>query len=124
MVWISRDAVSVVANIFISFIGAGVLGLPFAFKQAGLAEGGIVLILVAIGSVKAMLLLIDCKYKCLSVLMPDLANVKVNLGKDYIPVKNEDTSDEEDNKGHRPSSRRYLCVSILMYGLSFFLTYF
>ena len=27
------------ANIFISFIGAGVLGLPYAFKKAGLLEG-------------------------------------------------------------------------------------
>lgn len=31
----------VVANIFISFIGAGVLGLPYAFKEAGLMEGEI-----------------------------------------------------------------------------------
>ena len=35
----SRDTVRVVANIFISFIGAGVLGLPYAFKTSGLAEG-------------------------------------------------------------------------------------
>ena len=28
-----RDPVKIVANIFISFIGAGVLGLPFAFKK-------------------------------------------------------------------------------------------
>jgi proton-coupled amino acid transporter len=35
----SHDTINVVANIFISFIGAGVLGLPFAFKQAGLLEG-------------------------------------------------------------------------------------
>ena len=26
-------------NIFISFIGAGILGLPYAFKKAGLFEG-------------------------------------------------------------------------------------
>ena len=33
------EKVRVVANIFISFIGAGVLGLPYAFKEAGLMEG-------------------------------------------------------------------------------------
>ncbi len=34
-----QDTIRVIANIFISFIGAGVLGLPYAFKQAGLLEG-------------------------------------------------------------------------------------
>ncbi len=58
-----------------------ILGLPFAFKQAGLMEGAFVLTLVAAGSVKAMLLLIECKYKCLSVLVPDLSNVRVSDGK-------------------------------------------
>lgn len=29
----SRSTVKIFANIFISFIGAGVLGLPFAFKE-------------------------------------------------------------------------------------------
>jgi len=28
----------IIANIFISFIGAGVLGLPYAFKVAGMLE--------------------------------------------------------------------------------------
>ena len=36
------EKVRVVANIFISFIGAGVLGLPYAFKEAGLMEGKII----------------------------------------------------------------------------------
>ena len=36
-----------VANIFISFIGAGILGLPKAFKTAGLLEGSIVMAVVA-----------------------------------------------------------------------------
>ena len=31
----TRDPVKIVANIFISFIGAGVLGLPYAFKRVG-----------------------------------------------------------------------------------------
>lgn len=52
-----------VANIFISFIGAGVLGLPYAFKEAGLMEGTLIMSGVCYLSVKAMLLLIDCKYR-------------------------------------------------------------
>ena len=32
----TRDPVKIVANIFISFIGAGVLGLPYAFKRVRL----------------------------------------------------------------------------------------
>ncbi len=57
----------IVANIFISFIGAGVLGLPYAFKEAGLLEGAMVMILVCYLSIRAMLLLIDCKYMLLNV---------------------------------------------------------
>lgn len=29
----SKSPIKIFANIFISFIGAGVLGLPFAFKE-------------------------------------------------------------------------------------------
>jgi len=98
------DSTYVVANIFISFIGAGVLGLPFAFKQAGLMEGAFVLTLVAAGSVKAMLLLIECKYKCLSVLVPDLSNVRVSDGKGYTPVKNEDHLSDDDDKHNKSNN--------------------
>jgi len=63
-----RDPVKIVANIFISFIGAGVLGLPFAFKKAGILEGVVVMCVVSYFAVKAMLLLIDCKYKVLAVI--------------------------------------------------------
>ena len=41
-----------VANIFISFIGAGILGLPKAFKTAGLLEGSIVMSVVAFLAVR------------------------------------------------------------------------
>ena len=34
----TRDPVKIVANIFISFIGAGVLGLPYAFKRVSLGD--------------------------------------------------------------------------------------
>ncbi|XP_072040988.1 uncharacterized protein [Amphiura filiformis] len=59
----AESPVKIFANIFISFVGAGVLGLPFAFKEAGILEGTIIMVFVAVVSVKAMLLLIDCKYK-------------------------------------------------------------
>ena len=36
----TRDPVKIVANIFISFIGAGVLGLPYAFKRVRKRKGG------------------------------------------------------------------------------------
>jgi len=106
---INRDTIFVAANIFISFIGAGVLGLPYAFKKAGLMEGFLVLTFVAAGSVKAMLLLIECKYKCLSVLAPGLSNVKVNSGNEYTPVKtsddNHNSSDDDDkHKKHNRST--------------------
>lgn len=59
----SHPKCMMVANIFISFIGAGILGLPKAFKTSGLIEGSIVMSVVAFLAVRAMLLLIDCKDK-------------------------------------------------------------
>lgn len=103
---LSQDTVRVVANIFISFIGAGVLGLPYAFKQAGLLEGFIVMSLVSYCSVKAMLLLIDCKYKVISVLGTDLSAIRVSKGKDYKPLsKDEDFDDSKSSS--RSNSLRY-----------------
>jgi len=100
----SRDTVRVVANIFISFIGAGVLGLPYAFKTSGLAEGTLVMIFVAYCSVKAMLLLIDCKYQINLVLKGDsLSSVRYSKGKDYSPLKKDD--DEEDDRSSKCSSK-------------------
>ncbi|XP_041359455.1 amino acid transporter AVT3B-like isoform X2 [Gigantopelta aegis] len=60
-----KHPVKIFANIFISFIGAGVLGLPYAFKEAGIIEGTLVMTGVGIISIKAMLLLIECKYRIL-----------------------------------------------------------
>ncbi|BFZ24128.1 hypothetical protein BsWGS_27167 [Bradybaena similaris] len=51
------------ANIFIAFIGAGVLGLPYAFKEAGILEGICIMTLVGVISVRSMLLLVECKYR-------------------------------------------------------------
>jgi len=121
----TRDPVKIVANIFISFIGAGVLGLPYAFKRAGILEGIFVMIAVSYFSVKAMMLLIDCKYKVLSVIYQyeDLTeefnkDVKINIprdkvkcvdGKNYVELRRDDhESDDESNnnkKRRRESSR-------------------
>nr|CAB3266252.1 proton-coupled amino acid transporter 3 [Phallusia mammillata] len=57
----TRSSTKVFGNIFISFIGAGVLGLPYAFKEAGILEGTLIMSFVGYLSVQAMLLLIDCK---------------------------------------------------------------
>eukprot|EP01147_Barroeca_monosierra_P009244 gene9244-1526_t len=51
------------ANIFITFVGAGILGLPFAFKEveAGVIEGSLMMAFISGTCIKAMLLLVDCK---------------------------------------------------------------
>merc|ERR1712226_489553 len=57
----SDSPVQIFGNVFISFIGAGVLGLPYAFKEAGFLEGIFIMTMVALLSTKAMLMLIMCK---------------------------------------------------------------
>jgi len=94
-------------NIFISFIGAGILGLPYAFKKAGLFEGAIVMIFVACCSIKAMLLLIDCKYKVEKVLGPQrtaLSSVKISKGRSYTPLKEDDEDDRSSSKSSTRSN--------------------
>ena len=71
------ETLKIVSNIFIAFIGSGVLGLPYAFKRSGLLEGAFVMAIVAYFSTRAMLLLIDCKYKVKSVLQEG-ASTKTN----------------------------------------------
>ncbi|XP_028412726.1 amino acid transporter AVT3A-like [Dendronephthya gigantea] len=61
----TKSIPKIFANIFIAFIGAGVLGVPYAFKEAGVIEGAIILGFIGLVSTRAMLLLIDCKYKIL-----------------------------------------------------------
>ena len=48
-------------TIFIAVVGAGVLGLPYAFAQAGLVTGIAFLTLVAALALYCMLLLAQCK---------------------------------------------------------------
>jgi len=123
-----RDPIKIVANIFISFIGAGVLGLPYAFKRAGILEGIVVMCFVSYFAVKAMLLIIDCKYKVLSViyqyedLTEDLHDVNFSNGKPKVRRKNSsekvkcvngnnyvelkcDDEDEDDSKAQNNNNR-------------------
>ena len=58
--WVSG---SLFANTFISFSGAGILGLPYAFQKAGLVEGTVILAVVCFVSIYAMLLLVRAKNK-------------------------------------------------------------
>lgn len=53
----------VAVNIFISFVGAGLLGLPYAFSRSGWLLGIFCLGTVSIGNVYAMLLLVKCRKK-------------------------------------------------------------
>eukprot|EP01025_Chloroclados_australasicus_P021905 TRINITY_DN22838_c0_g2_i2.p1 TRINITY_DN22838_c0_g2~~TRINITY_DN22838_c0_g2_i2.p1 ORF type:complete len:437 (+),score=36.36 TRINITY_DN22838_c0_g2_i2:160-1470(+) len=48
-------------NIIISFVGAGVLGLPYAFKRSGLLVGMAFLAIVAALALRCMFLLVNCK---------------------------------------------------------------
>merc|ERR1719356_1398602 len=48
-------------NIFISFVGVGLLGLPYAFSRSGYVAGIVALTLVSAGNVYAMLLLVKCR---------------------------------------------------------------
>ena len=52
---------SVAANIFISFVGAGILGLPSAFSKGGWILSSAVTAIVCLLSVKAMMLLIETR---------------------------------------------------------------
>jgi len=53
----------VAVNIIISFVGAGLLGLPYAFSRSGWVLGVLCLSAVSIGNVYAMLLLVKCRKK-------------------------------------------------------------
>ncbi|GBG31704.1 Amino acid transporter AVT3B [Hondaea fermentalgiana] len=52
---------STAAHMFISFVGAGVLGLPYAFMKTGLLGSVLVVSIVGSMSTYAMSILVDCK---------------------------------------------------------------
>ena len=51
-------SVRAASNLFISVVGAGVLGLPYAFKRSGLILGTVVMIAIAALNLHCMLLLV------------------------------------------------------------------
>lgn len=52
-------SVRAASNLFISVVGAGVLGLPYAFKRSGLILGSVVMIVIAALNLHCMLLLVS-----------------------------------------------------------------
>eukprot|EP00051_Salpingoeca_urceolata_P002178 m.47883 g.47883 ORF g.47883 m.47883 type:complete len:413 (+) comp11953_c0_seq1:316-1554(+) len=71
------------ANVFISFVGAGILGLPYAFRQAGVAEAVLLMVCCGILSVKAMLLLVECKYQLLKTSQSVMPKLEGSVSIDY-----------------------------------------
>jgi proton-coupled amino acid transporter len=57
----SATPTQVAINIFISFVGAGLLGLPYAFSRSGWLLGSLSLCAVSATNVYAMLLLVKCR---------------------------------------------------------------
>ncbi|CAD5115113.1 DgyrCDS4119 [Dimorphilus gyrociliatus] len=94
----SKSPIRIMANIFISFIGAGVLGLPYAFKEAGIVEGILLMTFVGLLSIKAMMLIIDCKYRLMQKEMPRDIGLKT-LVKEVVNIK-EDEERLIDNQSH------------------------
>ena len=52
-------SVRAASNLFISVVGAGVLGLPYAFRRSGLVQGTIVMVIIAALNLHCMLLLVN-----------------------------------------------------------------
>lgn len=76
-----KGILSIFANIFISFIGGGVLGLPYAFREAGVIEGSVIMAVVGFISIQAMLLIVECKYKLLEQRSQIVKNYKAHKRK-------------------------------------------
>ncbi|CAE1281045.1 SLC36A [Acanthosepion pharaonis] len=76
-----KGILSIFANIFISFIGGGVLGLPYAFREAGVIEGSVIMAVIGFISIQAMLLIVECKYKLLEQRSQIVKNYKAHKRK-------------------------------------------
>ncbi|XP_065347558.1 uncharacterized protein LOC135944493 isoform X1 [Cloeon dipterum] len=97
----NTSPVKILANIFISFIGAGILGLPYAFKEAGIIEGIVVMVSVAVISVKAMMMVVDSKYHIENVLLAQSPkNKPARFVEHKVPLLIEDSSDDSDVKSN------------------------
>jgi len=89
--------IKIYGNIFICFVEAGVLGLPYAFKEAGILEGLIVTLFISFFSVKSMLLLVDCRYKCLSKMENLDRDLENSQKMSLIKSTSDDESDQENS---------------------------
>jgi len=78
----------VAVNIFISFVGAGLLGLPYAFSRSGWLLGIAALFMVSTGNVYAMLLLVKCRKKLESMGIGNIAGYG-DLGREVLGPKGE-----------------------------------
>ena len=78
----------VAVNIFISFVGAGLLGLPYAFSRSGWLLGSLSLAAVSCGNVYTMLLLVKCRKK-----LQELGHTGINgygdVGREVIGPRGE-----------------------------------
>lgn len=97
----ATSVTKIFGNIFISFVGAGVLGLPYAFRESGVLEGILVMLFVAFLAVKAMLLLIDCKYRCVDMMNHDQFSMKQSL---LGGERSGASTPERNNSGNERSS--------------------
>ena len=59
----NSSPIQVAINIFISFVGSGMLGMPYAFKQSGWLLGIVTLSIMSALNVYAMLLLVQTRKK-------------------------------------------------------------
>jgi len=78
----------VAVNIFISFVGAGLLGLPYAFSRSGWLLGIAALFMVSTGNVYAMLLLVKCRKKLEASGIGNVAGYG-DLGREVLGPKGE-----------------------------------
>lgn len=78
----------VAVNIFISFVGAGLLGMPYAFSRSGWLLGIIALFLVSTGNVYAMLLLVKCRKRLESTGIGNISGYG-DLGREVLGSKGE-----------------------------------
>ncbi|XP_076039859.1 uncharacterized protein LOC143024702 [Oratosquilla oratoria] len=90
----------ITANVFISFIGAGMLGLPYAFKESGIIEGALIMSMVGYLSISAMIMLIDCKYAILN--SGGRSGGKTITMETNVPLIPPDSS-EDDDEAHPPT---------------------
>lgn len=78
-----------VVNIFISFVGAGLLGLPYAFSRSGWLLGTFCLATCSIGNVYSMLLLVKCRERLQSYGCRRRINGYGDLGREILGPKGE-----------------------------------